>query len=347
MLTDAQIHEQALAHARKHNVSYHDALRAIGEQIAQGLLNDTNPLEKSPAVASSDAELDTQAKAYAKAHNVSYSEAIGVVCGQAVASFERTASFSDAGRTAGASESGALTDAQMHEQALAHARDNNLSYSDALKAISEQLLQRFLKATQPPSATSAIADAALDAQAKAYAKAHNVSYSEAIGTVCDQAVASFGEFASFSESSVSTGGELAARSLEGQLIEIFKAGRHTSDSGESLDFSSADIRDMADCYSPAMREAPLTVGHPASNLPAYGWVKGLTATADGRLLMRPGQVDANFAEMVKSGRFKKRSASFYPPNHPSNPRPGKWYLRHVGWLGAQQPAIAGLKDLAL
>ena len=293
MLTDAQVHEQTLAHARKHNVSYPDALRAIGEQIAQGQLTGTSPPGKSPAAASSDAELDTQAKAYAKAHNVSYSEAIGMVCGQAVASFERTASFSDA---------------------------------------------------RTPEANS---DAVRDAQAKAYAQAHNVSYSEAINTVCGQAAASFEQFASFSEPWVSAGGELAARALEGQLIEIFRAGRHTSDSGESIDFSAADIRDIADGYAPAMREAPLTVGHPASNLPSYGWVKGLTATADGRLLMRPGQVDASFAEMVQAGRFKKRSASFYPPNNPSNPRPGKWYLRHVGWLGAQQPAIAGLKDPVL
>ena len=44
-------------------------------------------------------------------------------------------------------------------------------------------------------------------------------------------------------------------------------------------------------------------------------------------------------------RFPKRSASFYPPQAPNNPTPGKWYLRHVAFLGAQPPAIAGLKDI--
>ena len=49
--------------------------------------------------------------------------------------------------------------------------------------------------------------------------------------------------------------------------------------------------------------------------------------------------------MVEARRFPKRSASFYPPQAPNNPTPGKWYLRHVAFLGAQPPAIAGLKDI--
>ena len=44
--------------------------------------------------------------------------------------------------------------------------------------------------------------------------------------------------------------------------------------------------------------------------------------------------------------FKKRSASFYPPGHPANPTPDRPYLRHVGFLGAQPPAVKGLADFA-
>ncbi len=47
--------------------------------------------------------------------------------------------------------------------------------------------------------------------------------------------------------------------------------------------------------------------------------------------------------MVKAGRFKSRSASFYHPDNPNNPKPGVYYLRHVGFLGAQPPAVKGLK----
>ena len=139
------------------------------------------------------------------------------------------------------------------------------------------------------------------------------------------------------------GGMPTAKTLPNQ-IQIFRAGRQVDDAGNAHDFTEADVAAMATCYNPALREAPLTVGHPASNLPAYGWVKGLGASA-GVLTMDPHQVEPQFAEMVQAGRFKKRSASFYPPQHPSNPMPGRWYLRHVAFLGAQPPAVAGLKDI--
>ncbi len=105
------------------------------------------------------------------------------------------------------------------------------------------------------------------------------------------------------------------------------------------------LAEIAATYNKALREAPLTVGHPKDNLPAYGWVKAVYVNADGNLAIDPEQVDPAFADMVRNGRFKKRSASFYPPNAPHNPMPGKWYLRHVGFLGAQPPAVAGLKDI--
>ena len=102
---------------------------------------------------------------------------------------------------------------------------------------------------------------------------------------------------------------------------------------------------MVASYSPQLREAPLCVGHPQDNLPAYGWVKSVGRNAQGVLTIATHSVEPQFAEMVAARRFPKRSASFYPPNSPNNPTPGKWYLRHVAFLGAQPPAIAGLKDI--
>ncbi len=128
-------------------------------------------------------------------------------------------------------------------------------------------------------------------------------------------------------------------------IEIFRAGRHTDDAGNVHDFSEADVRRMAEVYDPKLREAPLTIGHPEHNLPAYGWVKALAVNSAGRLVMNTHKVIPQFAEMVRTEMFKKRSTSFYPPSHPNNPAPGAWYPRHVGFLGAQQPAIAGLADI--
>ena len=145
--------------------------------------------------------------------------------------------------------------------------------------------------------------------------------------------------------SKTTPAKTAARSALPEGIEIFRAGRHTDDGGTVHEFSAADLAGMAASYNPALREAPLTIGHPADNLPAYGWVKGAALNGDGRLVISTHSVEPQFAEMVQTRRFPKRSASFYPPSSPNNPTPGKWYLRHVAFLGAQPPAIAGLKDI--
>lgn len=129
-------------------------------------------------------------------------------------------------------------------------------------------------------------------------------------------------------------------------IEIFRPGRHIDDSGTPHTFTPADVANMAAAYDPAASEAPLCVGHPADNKPAYGWVNKLAVNPQGTLVMDTHQVAPAFADMVAQNAFKKRSASFYPPAHPSNPKPGNWYLRHVAFLGAQPPAIKGLPDFA-
>lgn len=115
-------------------------------------------------------------------------------------------------------------------------------------------------------------------------------------------------------------------------------------SGETLSFSEADLAGAAAAYDPAAHEAPLVVGHPAQNAPAYGWV-GAVAVRDGALVATPRQVEPAFAEMVQAGRFKKVSASFYRPGAAQNPKPEGWYLRHVGFLGAAAPAVKGLKEI--
>ncbi len=138
---------------------------------------------------------------------------------------------------------------------------------------------------------------------------------------------------------------LADPSALPQGIEIFRAGTHRDDAGNTHHFTRAQLAEMAASYNAELREAPLTVGHPKDNLPAYGWVAKVYVNEAGNLAIDPHQVDPQFAQMVKDGRFKKRSASFYPPTAPHNPTPGKWYLRHVAFLGAQPPAVAGLKDI--
>jgi len=127
-------------------------------------------------------------------------------------------------------------------------------------------------------------------------------------------------------------------------FQIFKRGKQTASDGFSMDFSEDLLVAAVAAYDPAIHEAPIVVGHPKDNHPAFGWIKSLTYS-DGVLIAEPDQVDPEFAELVEAGRYKKRSASFYLPDAPNNPVPGSLYLRHVGFLGAQPPAVKGLKGV--
>ncbi|MDH5478645.1 MAG: hypothetical protein OEY50_09960 [Nitrospinota bacterium] len=129
------------------------------------------------------------------------------------------------------------------------------------------------------------------------------------------------------------------------IVEIFRAGRHTAQNGAEVEITMADLAAAAKAYDPARSEAPVVVGHPSTQAPAYGWVKKLVAKG-AALWAEMTQLDAEFAELVRAGRYKKVSASFYSPLSPDNPNPGKWYLRHVGFLGAQPPAIKGLQPVS-
>lgn len=129
------------------------------------------------------------------------------------------------------------------------------------------------------------------------------------------------------------GGE-SEKGLHG-WVEIFRAGRHTDSKGREREFTAADLERIVTTYDPARHEAPAVIGHPQDNSPAWGWVEGLRRAGD-RLLARFRQVAPEFAEMVEAGRFKKRSVSLYPDGT----------LRHVGFLGAQPPAVKGLKDVS-
>lgn len=128
-------------------------------------------------------------------------------------------------------------------------------------------------------------------------------------------------------------------------IEIFRAGRHVDMSGRSVSFSEDDLARIARRYDPAVHEAPIVIGHPRHDAPAYGWVAGVRAKGPS-MFAAVDQVHADFAEGVRSGAYKKVSASFYLPNAPGNPKPGDYYLRHVGFLGAQPPSVKGLEPVA-
>ncbi|KAE9641961.1 phage protease [Pseudomonas sp. PB106] len=129
-------------------------------------------------------------------------------------------------------------------------------------------------------------------------------------------------------------------------LHIFKPGLHTASCGTTLNFTDSDLTATVAAYNPSLHEAPLVIGHPQHDAPAAGWVKTLAATPEG-LIATPQQIDPTFAESIANGSYKKVSASFYHPTAPNNPVPGVYYLRHVGFLGAQPPAVKGLRPIEL
>ncbi|WP_170432967.1 hypothetical protein [Ruegeria arenilitoris] len=132
-----------------------------------------------------------------------------------------------------------------------------------------------------------------------------------------------------------------AQSVE---IEIFRPGKHRAMNNKEYTFSQADAEATATAFDPSTGPVPVVVGHPKHDAPAYAWAESVFM--DGEVMKaRLTDIDPAFAEIVKSGRYKRISAAFYPPDATNNPVPGQYYLRHIGFLGAAAPAVKGLKPV--
>lgn len=129
------------------------------------------------------------------------------------------------------------------------------------------------------------------------------------------------------------------------FIPVFKPGTHTAVDGRTITFTLENCIDLAESYDPSVSEAPAVIGHPKLTAPAYGWAKRFQIK-DGLVYVELDQVNPEFAEAFNSGAYKKRSLSIYLPESPGNPKPGHYYARHIGFLGAAAPAIKGLPDVS-
>ena len=128
-------------------------------------------------------------------------------------------------------------------------------------------------------------------------------------------------------------------------VHIFKAGTQTSAQGITREFTKKDLSEIASSYNPGVHEAPIRIGHEDNDkVPAWGWVKGVKVKGD--KLFAEIDFSPLAEEYIQNGLYKKVSASFYSPESKINPEPGKWSLRHVALLGAQPPAVKGLKGFA-
>lgn len=128
-------------------------------------------------------------------------------------------------------------------------------------------------------------------------------------------------------------------------IPVFKPGTHTAVDGRKITFTLDNCIDLAESYDPSLSEAPAVIGHPKLTAPAYAWAKSFEVK-DGLVYATLDKVNPEFAEAVNAGSYKKRSLSIYLPDSPGNPKPGHYYARHIGFLGAAAPAIKGLPDVS-
>jgi hypothetical protein len=129
-------------------------------------------------------------------------------------------------------------------------------------------------------------------------------------------------------------------------INIFKAGEQTSSTGLKREFTEKDLDQIAESYNSEIHEAPIRIGHEdnSDKTPAWGWVKKVFRK--GADLFAEVNFVPQMSQYIEDGLYRKVSASFYHPESNVNPHKGSWALRHVAVLGAEPPAVKGLKGFA-
>ena len=128
-------------------------------------------------------------------------------------------------------------------------------------------------------------------------------------------------------------------------IEVFRAGTFTPMGGSPVTITESELQQLANTYDKEAYPAPVVIGHPMMDTPAYGWVDKLYVEG-GILKATLEKTAAQFADWVKQGLYRKVSICTFLPNSTSNPKPGSFYLRHVGFLGSAAPAVPGLKPVS-
>ncbi len=161
----------------------------------------------------------------------------------------------------------------------------------------------------------------------------------------------------FEEKSIYSSVKLATSNL--YEVEIFLAGTRPASNGVSTTITPANLQEIVDSYNPQVFRAPAIVsenfGHDIGNYTditvskskelCHGIPARLRRVGD-RLCAGFESLSPNLAQWIRKKQLHSVSPSFYLPNSPNNPYPGKWSLRHIAFLGATPPACKGLAALS-
>ncbi|MGL5923828.1 hypothetical protein [Chroococcidiopsis sp.] len=125
--------------------------------------------------------------------------------------------------------------------------------------------------------------------------------------------------------------------------------------GSSHSFTHDIAQEIVDTYNPDNFKAPLIVSHRTGDYSDRSLVDSELAFGTPKFLKKVGdrvkavfeKISPRFVEWTRNNEILGISPSFYPPDHQSNPTPGRWSLRHIAGLGKSPPAIKGLAALSL
>jgi len=126
-------------------------------------------------------------------------------------------------------------------------------------------------------------------------------------------------------------------------IEVFRAGGVDPDTGKPI--TQEQCEEACANYRPDYREAPLCVGHPSLDAPAYGWAKQFTM--DGPVMKAHlTRVSDGLKQAVRDGHYRKVSVALWRNHFVPWLDRAIYYPKHIGLLGAAAPAIPDLKPVA-
>ena len=116
-----------------------------------------------------------------------------------------------------------------------------------------------------------------------------------------------------------------------------------------LPFTAAMIKEMAAGFNPNAESCPVKIGHEGDDTqPQLSQVRVVKVapctltngkTVENCLYVR---MDRTPEALASLRQYRKTSIEAWPPQHQSNPTPGKWNLKGLAFLGAAAPAVSGL-----
>lgn len=111
-------------------------------------------------------------------------------------------------------------------------------------------------------------------------------------------------------------------------IRAFTTGTHRDGAGNFNTWTREQLDTMASKFKSRGLKIPACIGHPEKDAPAYGWFDQVKREGDD-LNLHLGEISPKFAEAVRDTHYKYVSLALRPDLS----------IRHVGFLGAEPPAI--------